>query len=175
MNRRTSSRLEALRADKKKMERRVLTYCLDPTGTDELVAWTRLHDDDNYDLWRRAIEGRHKDEATLLINSIESSPRQSSAVKLMYLFCATGTVAYIMSFYEIMGHKSLPHDTRKKLCGVYYSMKEIYTERIGQLLAANPLHFTELGIIQQNVDFSLFDGIEKVAEDVKEKNKLFLS
>lgn len=161
------------------------TFCLNPNRETYLrigqcAAVVR---GDNYKLWSNmvpascvgaSIDG-HNAKRTLVYEAIfkkaTEAPTATIARQLLYIFAATGWFPAIEKFYECMGDNRIGINSRISLCAEYKETRELYEEKIRELLSADKDHFTKLGITLSNVDFSRFDVYQKTYDEKKALGK----
>lgn len=108
-------------------------------------------------------------EKSLCDKAIEN-PSQSTSLRILHIFFATGELKYIDLYYQCMGHENLPESTRRYLVSVYHTIKEKYQLEVIKLLTENKNHFDNLDLVQSTVDFSYFDDAKERA--IREKKRI---
>jgi hypothetical protein len=99
-----------------------------------------------------------------MLKKVSEEPTKNSVMQLLYVFAATGWFVAIEKFYECMGDSRLVTSVRAELAQEYREWKELYTDRIRELVNVNPEHFTSRGIDRTAVDFTRFDVYQREYE-----------
>ena len=92
-----------------------------------------------------------------LIKKLDDQPTLATVRSILYIFAASGWYNALEKFYECMGDSRIAHSSRIELSKDYKEMRELYTAKIQELLAADKDHFTRRGIDKSAVDFTRFD------------------
>lgn len=112
---------------------------------------------------------------TTLAKQAVTNPTFSIAVKILYIFYASGQLSFIELFYQLMGWETLPRGTKEQLAQLYRDIKLKYQRRTAQLLKLDPDYFTHnkhrVKIQQMVADFSYFDNIKERAIEEREHNR----
>lgn len=106
-----------------------------------------------------------------IMNKANSAPTKAIALQLVYVFAATGWYEAIEKVYECMGDSRIPQTSRIEICEEYKAIKELYCDKIRELLTANKDHFTSRGINIHDVDFTRFDVYQREYEQKKAEGK----
>lgn len=103
-----------------------------------------------------------------LCSAAMMTPTRATSVKLMYVFYATGELKYIDLFYQTLGHKKMPNDSRKFLIDLFNKTKDEYSIAIPKFLQDDADHFTKYGVDKSSVDFSYFEKIKDNLHNLKD-------
>jgi hypothetical protein len=99
---------------------------------------------------------------------LSANPTKTGAIQMLYIFAATGWFPILEKFYECIGDSRIGINARTEMSAEYKAWKELYTDRIHELLSMDKNHFTERGIDITAVNFTRFDVYQR---DYEEKKK----
>lgn len=97
-----------------------------------------------------------------------NTPTRAISVKLMYMFHATGELKYIDLYYQTLGHKKMPYESRKFLATLFAKVKDEFSIAVPKLLQEDSDHFSRYDVKKSDIDFSYFARIEEHLPELKE-------
>ena len=180
--RKKNSKIAEMRAESQECEILMKTFCLNPSRDTykRISACGSVVRSDNYKVWsmlvpgwccvgdeeavsenNKKLESVHNTRREImygaLIKKLDDQPTLATVRSILYIFAASGWYNALEKFYECMGDSRIAHSSRIELSKDYKEMRELYTAKIQELLAADKDHFTRRGIDKSAVDFTRFD------------------